>query len=130
MQSARAQTSNALLVDWHSMPSRATGRGGPDIILGDRHGTSCDAFWTRTVRQLFEQHGLFVGLNRPYAGGYATQVWGRPEEGFHALQIEINRALYWDEAAHRPSEGWKRCASVIRRVMTRLCQQAAEDLSA
>ncbi|WP_297800162.1 N-formylglutamate amidohydrolase [uncultured Brevundimonas sp.] len=129
MQSARAQTSNALLVDWHSMPSRATGRGGPDIILGDRHGTSCDAFWTRTVRQLFEQHGLFVGLNRPYAGGYATQYWGCPEEGYQALQIEVNRNLYWDEDNHRPAAGWKRCQTIIRQVSAALCATATQRLA-
>ncbi len=128
MHKAKAQTGRAVLVDWHSMPQRATGRGGPDIVLGDRFGSSCDAVWTRRVRSLFEAEGWRVGLNRPYAGGYATQIWGRPDEGFHALQIEINRALYWNEAKHQPSEGWKRCAGVIRRVMTRLCQQAAQDL--
>ena len=120
MHKGRAHHGQSLLVDWHSMPQRATGPHGPDIILGDRHGTSCDVVWTRLLRQLFEARGWRVGLNRPYAGGHATQVWGRPEEGFHALQIEVNRRLYWDEANHQPSMGWKRCHSTLKQVIAEL----------
>lgn len=120
MTQARDQHGQALLIDWHSMPQRATGANGPDIILGDRHGTSCDVFWTRTLRALCEAQGWRVGLNRPYAGGYATQEWGRPEDGFHALQIEVNRRLYWDEAHHQPAIGWKRCHTALKRVIAEL----------
>lgn len=126
MQDARAQKGRAVLVDWHSMPQRATGHSGPDIILGDRHGSSCATFWTRSLRALFEAQGWRVGLNRPYAGGYATQLWGRPHEDFHAVQIEVNRRLYWDEAAHQPGAGWKRCESALKRVIAELCAIAGE----
>lgn len=128
MQAARRDSGRAVLVDWHSMPQRATGPNGPDIVLGDRHGSSCAAVWTRTLRALFEAQGWRVGLNRPYAGGYATQLWGRPDEDFHAVQVEVNRRLYWDEAAHRPSDGWKRCESAMRRVIAGLGQSALESL--
>lgn len=120
MTQAKDQYGQALLIDWHSMPQRATGANGPDIILGDRHGTSCDVFWTRTLRALCEAQGWRVGLNRPYAGGYATQKWGHPEEGLHALQIEVNRRLYWDEINHQPAIGWKRCHSALKRVIAEL----------
>ncbi|WP_292051609.1 MULTISPECIES: N-formylglutamate amidohydrolase [unclassified Brevundimonas] len=128
MHSARLQTGRAILIDWHSMPERATGPHGPDIVLGDRHGSSCAALWTRTLRMLFEQQGWRVGLNRPYAGGYATQLWGQPEEDFHAVQIEVNRRLYWDEAAHTPGEGWKRTQSALKRVIAEFCDAAAPEI--
>jgi N-formylglutamate deformylase len=35
--------------------------------------------------------------NKPYAGGFITEHYGEPGSGRHALQIEINRALYMDE---------------------------------
>ena len=60
---------------------------------------------------LFEGLGWRVALNHPYAGGWTTQAWGRPAEGFHAVQIELNRALYLDEATLEPGRGWSRSRS-------------------
>ncbi|MNU83835.1 N-formylglutamate amidohydrolase [compost metagenome] len=124
MQAARTH-GRAVLVDWHSMPARATGPNGPDVVLGDRHGTSCAPALTRRLRALFEALGWRVALNRPYAGGYATQVWGRPDEGFEAVQIELNRRLYWDETANAPSVGWGRCQSGLNRVIAALGEDFA-----
>ena len=125
MQAARDRHGRAVLIDWHSMPSRATGPHGPDVVLGDRHGTSCATGLTRRLRALFEAMGWRVALNRPYAGGYATQVWGRPEAGYEAIQVELNRRLYWDEAAGGPSAGWGRCQSGLNRVIAALGQDFA-----
>ena len=102
MKAARERSGEAVLIDWHSMPSRAAGvttRGqrSVDVILGDRHGTACRSATMRAARARFEAQGWRVGLNAPYAGGYATQTWGRPGQGFEAIQVEINRALYLDE---------------------------------
>ena len=125
MQTARDRHGRAVLIDWHSMPSRATGPNGPDVVLGDRHGTSCATGLTRRLRALFEAMGWRVALNRPYAGGYATQIWGRPDEGFEAIQIELNRRLYWDETAGGPSVGWGRCQSGLNRVIAALGEDFA-----
>ena len=126
MAAARAAHGRAVLVDWHSMPSRAVrgsvrGAAGPDVILGDRHGTACDARLTRRLRGLFEAAGWRVGLNLPYAGGYTTQTWGRPDEGYQAIQIELNRALYLDETTLEPGPGHDRCKAVLERVIASLC---------
>ncbi|HST92764.1 MAG TPA: N-formylglutamate amidohydrolase [Brevundimonas sp.] len=129
MEAARAQFGEAVLVDWHSMPARATagaaGLRGPDVVLGDRHGSSCSGELTRRLRRAFEALGWRVALNRPYAGGWTTQVWGRPDEGFHAVQIELNRALYYDEAARAPSPGWSRTAKGVARVIAELLADRA-----
>ncbi|KQY89761.1 N-formylglutamate amidohydrolase [Brevundimonas sp. Root1423] len=124
MRAARARHGGAVLVDWHSMPARATqgsgGARGPDVVLGDRHGASCEAELTRRLRRAFEALGWRVALNQPYAGGWTTQSWGRPEEGFQAIQIELNRALYFDEAARTPSAGWSRTQKGVARVIAGL----------
>ncbi len=124
MQAARARYGEAVLVDWHSMPARATqgagGARGPDVVLGDRHGSSCSAALTRRLRRAFEALGWRVALNQPYAGGWTTQIWGRPMEGFHAIQIELNRALYFDEAARSPGPGWSRTEKGVARVIADL----------
>ncbi len=121
MQAARARHGEAVLVDWHSMPSRAAGGArGPDVVLGDRHGSACAAALTRRLRRSFEALGWRVALNQPYSGGWTTQTWGRPNEGFHAVQVELNRALYLDEATRRPGPGWARCAAGVGRVIAEL----------
>lgn len=107
----------ALLIDWHSMPAGVGGARGPDVVLGDRHGRACRAELTRYARTLFEREGLKVALNQPYAGGWTTQTWGRPDDGYQALQIELSRALYWDGEIHQPSGGWGRCLGVVKRVV-------------
>lgn len=131
MHSARERRGQALLIDWHSMPSRATrsageGRGarGVDVVLGDRHGSACRGATTRRIRTLFEAQGWRVALNTPYAGGYSTQRWGRPDEGFQAIQIELSRALYLDEATLRPSADYQRFARSLERVIAVLAAEA------
>ena len=124
MEAARARHGEAVLVDWHSMPARATqgvgGARGPDVVIGDRHGSSCEAALSRRLRRAFEALGWRVALNQPYAGGWTTQSWGRPSEGFHAIQIELNRALYFDEAARSPGPGWSRTEKGVARVIADL----------
>src|SRR4051794_7135455 len=89
-----------LLIDCHSMPSAASeagGQGPADIVLGDCHGTSCAPEVVAAARSFLARRNLAVALNAPYAGGFTTAHYGNPRRGRHALQIEINRALYMDE---------------------------------
>ena len=107
LEQARAGFGAALLIDWHSMPSGAAGpaRRAPDFVLGDRYGAACASGVTRLVERELEARGYVVARNAPYAGGWATARYGRPAEGLHALQIEINRALYLDEKRLEPLPG-------------------------
>ncbi|MGN6424854.1 MAG: N-formylglutamate amidohydrolase [Asticcacaulis sp.] len=104
-EAARQQGRNAILIDWHSMPGMALSYLGeaprPDIVLGDRHGASCSSALVRHVKRFFEAKGLRVGVNKPFAGGYIVEHYGRPSAGMEALQIEIHRAIYMDEASLR-----------------------------
>jgi N-formylglutamate amidohydrolase len=91
------------LIDCHSMPSvggpmdRDPGMRRVDFVLGDCHGASCAPALVETVESYLVGLGYVVTRNLPYAGGYVTRHYGRPERGIHALQIEVNRALYMDE---------------------------------
>ncbi|MHA1546390.1 MAG: N-formylglutamate amidohydrolase, partial [Alphaproteobacteria bacterium] len=80
----------ALLVDCHSMPSSVRGQiePRPDFVLGDRFGTSCASGIIDAAHASLRALGFSVVRNRPYAGGFITQSYGRPGDGFHALQIE------------------------------------------
>ena len=88
-----------LLIDCHSMPSSQPGRRDlPDFVLGDRFGSSCTGQLTSLVERTLRKAGYSVVRNAPYAGGFTTRKYGRPKQHVHALQIEINRRLYLDEA--------------------------------
>ncbi|MDX2258944.1 MAG: N-formylglutamate amidohydrolase [Hyphomicrobiaceae bacterium] len=110
----RAAFGYAVLIDCHSMPSLALaghGRSRPDIVLGDRFGTSCSGLITGFVREAFLAHGYDVRINRPYAGGFITEHYGKPLADTHALQIEINRGLYLDEKSLEPRAQFDELAS-------------------
>lgn len=102
----------AILIDCHSMPSVGgptdddSGADRPDIVLGDRYGTSCAGTITAEAERILRRLGYSVIRNNPYAGGFNTEHYGRPRNGLHALQIEVNRALYMDEARLEPVPGF------------------------
>jgi N-formylglutamate amidohydrolase len=108
---AQAAHGFAILVDWHSMPAaaaRASGRERPaDMVLGDRFGAACASVLSARVEHELETMGYRVARNTPYAGGYTTEHYGRPARRVHALQIEINRGLYLDEARLAPTAGFR-----------------------
>lgn len=91
-------------IDAHSMPSIGTsahrdpGSRRAQIVVGDREGTSCEKAYTDLVIQAYKKAGFEVVSNWPYIGGRVTQTYGNPDQGQNAIQVELNRALYMDEA--------------------------------
>jgi N-formylglutamate deformylase len=99
LDATRASFGAAVLIDCHSMPASSLPPRSPvDIVLGDAHGTACAPEVMRAVEEELLALGLTVRRNDPYAGGFITRHYGRPREAIHAVQIEINRTLYMDEA--------------------------------
>ncbi len=94
VEETKARFGVAIVIDCHSMPSAAA---IPDIVLGDRYGMAAAPVVTRAAELAFEAQGFSHARNAPYAGGYTTHLHGRRERDVHALQVEINRALYLDE---------------------------------
>lgn len=115
----RAQKAHgfALLLDCHSMPSSAGGRDErprADFVLGDRYGTSCEAAITDLIERTLRARGYTVLRNKPYAGGFITEHYGDPGAGLHALQIEVNRALYMDEQCYEKTSGFEPLRADLR----------------
>ena len=126
----RARHGRAILIDWHSMPAAAArDRMGEvcDIVLGDRFGSACASQISRHIERALAAMGYRVCRNAPYAGGYTTEHYGRPGRGVHAVQIEINRALYFDEAKLSLTEGVGRLKANLRQLFADL---AATDWAA
>jgi N-formylglutamate amidohydrolase len=113
----------AILVDCHSMPaSIRLGESGvrPDLIIGDRFGASAAPALTETAIGLLIAMGYSVAHNKPYAGGFITEHYGRPGKGLHALQIEINRGLYMNERTFQKSAGFDALVDDLTRFMADL----------
>jgi len=121
---AHAAHGYAILIDWHSMPAaaaKAYGRGGPcDMVLGDRFGASCSGIVPQKVERELVARGYRVARNAPYAGGYTTEHYGRPNRRTHALQIEINRGLYLNEGTLEPTRNFERLQKDLTEVIAAL----------
>jgi N-formylglutamate amidohydrolase len=109
----------AILIDCHSMPriNRSGDKAAPDIVLGDRYGTTCAPALIDMVETIFASAGLRVARNRPYAGGFVTRSYGRPQHGVHALQVEISRHLYMNEVTLARHSGFSAVVNVIDRLI-------------
>ena len=109
----------ALLIDCHSMPriTRANEKAAPDIVLGDRYGTTCAPGLVDLAETIFSSAGLRVARNRPYAGGFATRTYGRPQHGVHALQIEISRHLYMNEVTLARNDDFDAIRALVERLI-------------
>jgi len=89
-----------VVVDCHSMPSIGVSRDEPrrpDVVIGDRYGTSCAPLLPDMVEETMRALGYSIGRNKPYAGGFITEHYGNPASGLHTVQVELNRSVYMDE---------------------------------
>jgi N-formylglutamate amidohydrolase len=121
----------AMLIDCHSMPS-ATGakdeRPRADLVLGDRYGTSCVPVIAETIEATMRGFGYVVSRNKPYAGGFITEHYGNPSAGLHAIQLEVNRALYMDERRYQRVASFARLAAEFEILADRLTEIPLEEL--
>ncbi len=114
-------------INWHSMQSVGNalapdpGRRRADFVLGDFEGTACDPAFTRFAAGTLEELGYTVAINDPYKGAYIVERYGRPEDGRHTLQIEINRGLYMDHGTLDRIDGF----ATLKEDLTRFTEQAA-----
>lgn len=130
----KARFGEAILVDCHSMPYEAVdrvcpfGEPRPDIVLGDRFGTSASSEIVDQIEDAFQSVGLHVVRNTPFAGAYMVQRYGQPAQRQHAIQIEINRSLYMDEKTVAPNDDFNTFRSAMTRVIRRLSDIGRNDL--
>jgi N-formylglutamate amidohydrolase len=121
----------AVLVDCHSMPSTAGHRDErprPEFVLGDRYGTSCAPMVAEMVECTLRGLGYTVSRNKPYAGGFITEHYGNPAAGLHAIQLEINRALYMDERRYERSGNFNQLSLDLETLACRLGEIPLDDL--
>jgi N-formylglutamate deformylase len=121
----------AVLIDCHSMPSTAGSkdeRPRADVVLGDRYGTSCVTAVAETIESALRGRGYSVSRNKPYAGGFITEHYGNPAAGLHAIQLELNRALYMDERRVERSHSFQRLAADLDHLADCIAAIPVEEL--
>lgn len=133
MDEAHAAHGEAILVDCHSMPHEAVAslaRGGrrAEVVIGDRFGASAGAGIVDLIEAAFVAQGFAVARNAPFAGAYTTQHYGMPGRGRHAVQVEIDRALYMDEASIRPHHGFEPLRVALRAVIAEVASLGLHEM--
>jgi N-formylglutamate amidohydrolase len=124
-----ARFGEAVLIDCHSMPHEAIdghcrpGQPRPEVVLGDRFGSSADRAVTERVEAAFASAGLRVARNTPVAGAFITQSYGRPSARRHVIQVEIDRSLYMDEATITPRPDFEDFRALITGVVAELTRE-------
>ncbi|SMX42331.1 N-formylglutamate amidohydrolase [Octadecabacter ascidiaceicola] len=133
MDEAHANFGEAILIDCHSMPHEALEHVGPpgatrpDIVLGDRFGASAASSVVEHVEAAFASAGFKVARNMPFAGAYMCQHYGRPSRHYHAVQVEINRSLYMDEATIKPNSKFKAFKAALDGVIAEIADIGREN---
>lgn len=132
IRATRERFGIAILLDCHSMPSTVRALPGgrrPDMVIGDRFGTSASNRIVALATSGLSALGYDVMRNKPYAGGYITERYGRPAAGIHALQIEINRGLYADEKRYVPTPDFDALRGSLAAFVTRLAAAVDAEFS-
>lgn len=126
MDETHARFGEVVLIDCHSMPREALdghvrhGQIRPEVVLGDRFGASASAAVMTRVEAAFAAAGFRTARNAPFAGAFVAQTYGRPSAGRHVIQVEIDRALYMDEATISQKPGYAGFRARIGQVIARL----------
>ena len=124
MEEAHARFGVAILIDLHSMPA-LPGPRPAEIVIGDLCGRSASSGYVDAAHAVFEDRGLRVARNAPYAGGHILERHTRPAAGYHGVQIEVDRRLYLDSALDGPGDGQSRLRQVICNLADSLTNYAA-----
>ena len=112
----------------HSMGShgREDRTRRPDMVLGDRDGTTSEPDFTACAAEVLRGLGYRVRTNHIFKGMELIRAFSAPAAGRHSLQIEINKALYIDEATRRPNAGFAALQADLAHLTDRLAAYAEE----
>jgi N-formylglutamate deformylase len=120
IEATRAKFGLVWHIDWHSMKSKGKAMtthgdamGRLDAILSDADGRTASADVTRFIAYTLRGLGMRVAVNDPYKGGNIVRRVGAPTRRVHSVQVELNRALYLDEASVTKTTGFVALARLL-----------------
>lgn len=126
LEQMRRRFGVAILLDLHSMPPIRKGASGPapQFVIGDRFGKSAASRYAELLMTRLQTQGFKVALNHPYAGAYILRRHARPTANIHAIQLEVDRALYLDPDLRHPGAGFERINIMISALVSALADEA------
>jgi formiminoglutamase len=104
----KARHGKVVLYDAHSIRSvvpRLFEGELPHFNIGTNRGATCDPALTAAVEVACGTEFSRVANGR-FVGGWTTRHYGRPEAGFHAVQMELACRGYLDEPAETNAQTW------------------------
>ncbi|MDF1670715.1 MAG: N-formylglutamate deformylase [Roseovarius sp.] len=106
MQRVHAKHGVAVLYDCHSIRGRIPFLFDgtlPDFNIGTNEGVTCAPAIASAVEGICGRaEGYSFVSNGRFKGGWSTRHYGRPDEGWHAIQMELAQSTYMEEAAPWP----------------------------
>ena len=129
LNDTKAKFGKVLLWDCHSIRQRVPTiykDKFPDLILGSDDGRSASAEFIQAALETLRKGKYGLSHNHPFKGGYITRAYGKPSENSHALQLEMSKVNYMDDAElkYDPSR-----ASAIRSTLTETFAALSEIIS-
>jgi N-formylglutamate amidohydrolase len=98
----------------------------PDLILGDADGTSALPGLIETTLSILDHESYSVSHNHPFKGGYITRHYGKPSANQHALQLEMSKVNYMDDAEKKYDKARSdKMRALLKRVFEKLIEQLA-----
>ena len=130
MTRVRERHGVAVLYDCHSIRSRIPFLFEgvlPDFNIGTNTGMTCAPVLAEAIEDVCRAaHGYSWISNGRFKGGWTTRHYGRPAEGWHAIQMELAQSVYMDEAAPWPYSHDR--AGRLRPVLAKMLQRL-DDLA-
>src|SRR5690606_13494864 len=102
IERVRARHGVAILYDCHSIRSVIPFLFDgvlPDFNIGTNGGAACDPRIESAVLQACAATGRSHVLNGRFKGGWTTRHYGQPEQGVHAIQMELTQATHLEAEA-------------------------------
>jgi N-formylglutamate deformylase len=132
VESTYARHGRVFPLNCHSMPEEASGLSWiskgtkfPDIVLGDRDGSTCAPEFMAMLHGAFLDEGMSVAINDPYKGVELVKQFGNPREHRHSIQVEINRRLYMNESTRERHANYPNLKAALRRVLEKTATYAS-----
>lgn len=121
LAAAHARFGIAILIDIHSMPPVGS---QAQVVLGDRFGQSAANRFVARLEAEATMMGVRTALNAPYAGGHILERHAAPARGVHAVQVELDRALYLDASFDQPGPGMAQTVMMLRHMLAAVTDEA------
>jgi formiminoglutamase len=131
----RERYPRVVIYDAHAIPSvvpRLFEGVLPQLNIGDNDGTTCARALTQALERSADQSRFSRISNGRFKGGWTTRHYGQPEQGVHAIQMELAcRGYMFEPSAQLSDANWPAPydpvhAAPLKAVLVEILQQCLD----